>query len=223
MKKYILKSIALIMLSIIVFNFSGCSVFENTPENDSSYSSMTPQQKQKHVEAFLLKKYGQYYYVDFVDSEKTGCFKVIRDGYTGYIKVWCDDYGNVIDGKFLNDLADEIKSTIESVVKTEIDECIVDVNCRDLEKKPTKLWTASDDMKELLLKETFDVYIKVFVSESENVTDDTLNTLIEKLDFCEGKLHVYICKDLDDLNTDSYNYSSADYVEAIKKDDSYFN
>ena len=113
-------------------------------------------------------------------------------------------------------MSDQIKEYFFKKVKNVIPQCKIKVYT-ELRDIPTATLNLKDDIADYLKKQPTFSYIRIFVDKRAEITEERIAELQDELIGCDGKIYVYFCDNVDDVDINSYDLSSYTYSEKIEK------
>lgn len=205
---------------VVIFSFTACA-----PHNNVSFSTYSQQERQEYIQNYLKENYGfndcrisevKHKQINVLQNEDY-YFATATTLDDDIISVWVSKDGKITDSAFLLDMQNELENHFKVLINKWVSHYRLKVytEMRDI---PTKKWTNEDNIDDFLRIENAYSIIRIFVDESESVTEDMIQSVKESLNGYDGCLYVHKCSNVDQVNLDTYDFSSYLYYEELKEE-----
>lgn len=228
MKSVFVKVIVIMGVLTMLFSLSSCRKSENNENSDKNeqkyFSSYTQEQRKEYVADYLKENYGLICDVSDVKQRQETAIKN-EDYYFAtavsskdeHISVWIDKYGDITDTVFMLGLQDQITECIVKKIGLQNENYSIR-SFTEFRSIPSRKWSASDNLIDMLDDNRTFSYIWIFVNDAYSEdNNELLSQISTKLDFCNAQLYLYNCDNPQDVDINDYDLGSYIASMAIER------
>lgn len=220
-------AIAMGILALIV-GCIGCSRQGVTNQSSSvkdevKFSTYSQQERQEYIQEYFKRKYGLECQISEVKQRQINIVKnedyyfatAITEGQE-IVSVWVSKNGEISESVFLLDMQNDITEFFQSKINYLLSDYIVK-SYTELRDIPTKQWNASDDIEDFLQTENVHSYLRVFLNDTENISEKIFQDLTEAINGYDISLYMYSCPNINEIDFDTFDLSLFMFSKDIEK------